>query len=72
MQPPVMVTAVSKRGHAARLAAEMTAGKYGDHFPDDTFVPLAVETYAGALTQRSTCTSLALALDEPLSFGQEA
>jgi hypothetical protein len=40
----VMVTAV-ERGHAARLAAEMKVGKYGDHFPDDTFVPLAVETY---------------------------
>jgi hypothetical protein len=39
-----MVTAV-ERGHAARLAAEMKVGKYGDHFPDDTFVPLAVETY---------------------------
>jgi hypothetical protein len=23
----------------------MKVGKYGDHFPDDTFVPLAVETY---------------------------
>jgi hypothetical protein len=34
-----------ERGHAARLAAEMKVGKYGDHFPDDTFVPLAVETY---------------------------
>jgi hypothetical protein len=33
-----------ERGHAARLAAEMKVGKYGDHFPDDTFVPLAVET----------------------------
>jgi hypothetical protein len=32
-------------GHAARLAAEMKVGKYGDHFPDDTFVPLAVKTY---------------------------
>jgi hypothetical protein len=40
----VMVTAV-ERGHAARLVAEMKVGKYGDHFPDDTFVPLAVETY---------------------------
>jgi hypothetical protein len=40
----VMVTAM-KRGHAAWLAAEMKVGKYGDHFPDDTFVPLAVETY---------------------------
>jgi hypothetical protein len=40
----VIVTAV-ERGHAARLAAEMKVGKYGDHFPDDTFVPLAVETY---------------------------
>jgi hypothetical protein len=40
----VMVTAV-ERGHAARLAAEMKVGKYGDHFPDDTLVPLAVETY---------------------------
>jgi hypothetical protein len=38
----VMVTAV-ERGHAARL--DMKVGKYGDHFPDDTFVPLAVETY---------------------------
>jgi hypothetical protein len=37
----VMVTAV-KRGHAARLVA---FGKYGNHFPDDTFVPLVVETY---------------------------
>jgi hypothetical protein len=26
-------------------AAEMKVGKYDDHFPDDTFVPLAVETY---------------------------
>jgi hypothetical protein len=40
----VMVTAV-ERGHAARLAAEMKVGKYGNHFSDDTFVPLAVETY---------------------------
>jgi hypothetical protein len=40
----VMVTAV-ERGHAARLAAEMKVGKYGDHFPDETFVPLAVEIY---------------------------
>jgi hypothetical protein len=40
----VMVTAV-ERGHAARLSTEMKVGKYGDHFPDDTFVPLAVETY---------------------------
>jgi hypothetical protein len=42
----VMVTAV-ERGHAARLAAEMSEGwdRYGDHFRDDTFVPLAVETY---------------------------
>jgi hypothetical protein len=39
-----MVTAV-ERGHAARLAAEMKVEKYGGHFPDDTFVPLAVETY---------------------------
>jgi hypothetical protein len=38
----VMVTAV-ERGHAARLAAEMKVGlKYGNHFPDDTFVPLAI------------------------------
>jgi hypothetical protein len=40
----VMVTAVERR-HAARLAADMKVGKYGDHFSDDTFVPLAVETY---------------------------
>jgi hypothetical protein len=40
----VMVTAV-ERGHAARLAAEMKVRKYGDYLPDDTFVPLAVETY---------------------------
>jgi hypothetical protein len=40
----VMVTAV-ERGHAARLAAEMKVGKYGDHFSDDNFVPLAVEIY---------------------------
>jgi hypothetical protein len=40
----VMVTAV-ERGHAARLAADMKVRKYGDHFPDDTFVPLALETY---------------------------
>jgi hypothetical protein len=40
----VMVTAV-ERGHAARLAAEMNVGRYGDLFPDDTFVPLAIETY---------------------------
>jgi hypothetical protein len=26
-------------------AAEMKVGKYGNHFPDDTFVPLVVETY---------------------------
>jgi hypothetical protein len=64
----VMVTAV-ERGHAARLAAQMKVGKYGDHFPDDTFVPLAVET-SGALTRRST-GFLALALDGPPSFGQE-
>jgi hypothetical protein len=36
----VMVTVV-ERGHAARLAAEMKVGKYGDHFPDDIFVPQA-------------------------------
>jgi hypothetical protein len=63
----VMVPAV-ERGHAARLAAEMKVGKYGDHFPDDTFVPLAIET--GALTRRLT-GFLALALDGPPSFGQE-
>jgi hypothetical protein len=41
----VMVTAV-ERGHAARLAADMKVGKYGNHFPDsDTFLPLAVEIY---------------------------
>jgi hypothetical protein len=40
----VMVTAM-ERGHAARLAAEMNVGKYGNYFPDDTFVPLAVEAY---------------------------
>jgi hypothetical protein len=40
----VMVTAV-ERGHAAWLAADMKVGKYEDHFPDDTFVPLPVETY---------------------------
>jgi hypothetical protein len=34
-----------ERGHAARLAADVKVGKYGDHFPDDTFVPFAVETY---------------------------
>jgi hypothetical protein len=59
----VTVTAV-ERGHAARLAADMKVGKYGNHFPDDTFVPLAVESYGsltGALTQRSTGFS-ALAL----------
>jgi hypothetical protein len=38
------VTAV-ERGHAARLAVEMKVGKYGDHFPDDTFASLAGETY---------------------------
>jgi hypothetical protein len=40
----VMVTAV-ERGHAAQLTAEIKVGKYGDHFPDDTFIPLAAETY---------------------------
>ena len=40
----VAVTAV-ERGHAARVAAQIKAGKYADHFPDDTFIPLAVETY---------------------------
>jgi hypothetical protein len=45
-----------EREHVARLvAAEMKVGKYGDHFPDDTFVPLAVETYGCtvALTHRA-------------------
>jgi hypothetical protein len=41
---PVMVTAV-ERGQPARLAAKMKVGKYGDHFPDDTFVSLAAGTY---------------------------
>jgi hypothetical protein len=40
----IMVT-TEERGHAARLAADMKVGKYGNHFPDDTFVPLAVESY---------------------------
>ena len=40
----VAVTAV-ERGHAARVAAQMKEGKYADHSPDDTFIPLAVETY---------------------------
>jgi predicted NAD/FAD-dependent oxidoreductase len=44
----VMVTVVD-RGHgaAARLAAEMKDGKYGDHFPNNTFVPHVryLETY---------------------------
>jgi hypothetical protein len=42
----------------------MKVGKYGDHSPDDTFVPLAVETYGRTrpkLTRRSTGFS-ALAL----------
>jgi hypothetical protein len=56
----VMVTVV-ERGHAARLAADMKVGKYGDHFPHDTFVPLAVETY-GCLDS---------AFDGSPSFGQE-
>jgi hypothetical protein len=33
-------------GAQARCTADRAAvGKYGDHFPDDTFIPLAVETY---------------------------
>jgi hypothetical protein len=65
----VMVSAV-ERGDAARLAAEMKVGKYGDQFPEDTFVPLAVAPLMDALTRRSTGFS-ALALDGPPSFGQE-
>jgi hypothetical protein len=61
----VMVTAV-ERGHAARLAAKMKVGKYGNHYPDDTFVPLAVETY-GCLDSAfdeflGTCARLAAEL----------
>jgi hypothetical protein len=37
------------RARRARLAADMKVGKYGNHFPDDIFVPLAVETYGGCL-----------------------
>jgi hypothetical protein len=61
----VMVIAV-ERGHAARLAANMKIGKYGNRFPDDTFVPspLAVGTYGCPLTPRST-GFLVLALDGP-------
>jgi hypothetical protein len=49
--------------------AEMKVGKYGDHFPDDTFVSLAVETY-GCLDSAfdgflGTCARRAA------SFGQE-
>jgi hypothetical protein len=70
----VMVTAV-ERGHAARLAAEMKVGKYGDHIPNDTFVLLAVETY-GCLDLAfdgffGTCARRAAELDGPPSFGQE-
>jgi hypothetical protein len=68
-----MVTAV-ERGHAARLAADLKVGKYGNHFPNDTFVPLAVETY-GCLDSAFDGflgTGARLALDGPLSFGQEA
>jgi hypothetical protein len=64
----VMVTTV-ERGHVARLAADMKVGKYGNHFPDDTFIPLAVGL-TGALTRRSTGFSV-LALDKPPSFGQD-
>jgi hypothetical protein len=40
------VVVAVERGHAARLAAEIMVGsKNSDHFPDDTFVLLAVETY---------------------------
>ena len=37
--------AAVERGRAARDAAQAKAVKYGDHPADDTFIPLAVETY---------------------------
>lgn len=40
----ILVTPVT-RVHAARLGAQVKVGKYGGHFPDDTFIPLAVETF---------------------------
>jgi hypothetical protein len=64
----VMVTVV-ERGHAARLAADMKGGRYGNYFPDDTFVPLAVETY-GCLDSAFDFLALAM-LDGPPSFEQE-
>jgi hypothetical protein len=42
------VTAV-EREHAAQLVLDMNVGKYGDLFPNDTFVPLAAETSYGCL-----------------------
>jgi hypothetical protein len=37
--------AAVERGRAAREAAQTKAVKYGDHPADDTFIPLAVETF---------------------------
>jgi hypothetical protein len=37
--------AAVERGRAAREAAQAKAVKYGDHPADDTFIPLAVETF---------------------------
>jgi hypothetical protein len=47
-------------GHTARLVAEMKVKKHGRHFPNDTFVPFADNTY-GCLDSafdglRGTCT----------------
>jgi hypothetical protein len=37
-----------ERGHAARrLAADMNVERYGNHFSNNTFIPLVVETSYG-------------------------